>query len=402
MAINGTHQAKTNRPLIAALKKFFKLQSLGGVLLILTTLMALVVRNSSLAAAYQKLLEIEIKIEISRFIINTDFLSFVNNGLMTLFFFLVGLEIKRGLIQGKLARGSQLLLPSVAALGGMVVPAALYVIFNINNHEALHGWAIPTATDIAFSLAVLSLLEPSVPLSLKMFLTTLAIVDDLAAILIIALFYHSSFSIIPLLVAFAVMLLLYFFNRVGIHRSDVYILSGLLLWGAIFKSGIHSTLAGVILAFFIPISEEPTKDSSVLERIEEILHQWVMFAIVPLFAFCNAGVDLSGITFSHFLDSVSLGIIVGLFLGKQLGVFSFSWLAIKCDLAQLPKDTNWRQLYGVAILTGIGFTMSLFIGNLAFHTGSYYQTLRLGVITGSLLSALLGYMVLVKASNSTE
>jgi Na+:H+ antiporter, NhaA family len=379
-------------------KSFFKLESAGGILLILTTLAALLLKNSPLSSFYDALKAVPVRVEFGQFLFNYDLSMFVNDGLMTIFFLLVGLEIKREFVEGELSERSQIILPAIAALGGMLVPAIIYLVFNYSNKEALGGWAIPTATDIAFSLTILSLLGNRVPSSLKVFLTALAIFDDLGAILIIALFYHSSFSLIALYCVLALLFVLFVLNRLKVSKRSVYLFVGLLLWAAMYKSGIHATLAGVLLALFVPIEKIDIKEESTLEKLEHSLHPWVSFGIVPLFAFCNAGLDLHSLSAAMLLEPVTMGVFLGLFVGKQIGVFGFSWLIIKSGFAKMPQKSNWLQVYGVSILAGIGFTMSLFIGGLAFSSADYENALKLGVMLGSLLSAVLGYMLLINAS----
>jgi NhaA family Na+:H+ antiporter len=316
---------------------------------------------------------------------------------MAIFFLLVGLEVKREILEGELSSVSQIALPGIAAVGGMVVPAAIYLIFNFTNSVAVNGWAIPTATDIAFALGILSLLGDRVPVSLKIFLMALAIIDDLGAIVIIAVFYTTDLSVTSLIVALVCLTVLIGLNLFGVTRKAAYFVVGLILWMSVLKSGVHATLAGVALAFTIPLNgeDEDGVPISLLKEIEHDLHFWVALFILPLFAFVNAGVNFSDISLSQMTGPVPLGILLGLFIGKQFGVFGFSWLAIKLNLAKLPDNSNWLQLYGVTVLTGIGFTMSLFIVSLAFEDDSMFQfTDKLAILIASFLSGIVGYLIL--------
>jgi NhaA family Na+:H+ antiporter len=316
---------------------------------------------------------------------------------MAIFFLLIGLEVKREILEGSLSSLSQIALPGVAAIGGMVVPAVIYLAFNQSISIAENGWAIPTATDIAFALAILSLLGKRIPASLKIFLMALAIIDDLGAIVIIAIFYTTELSSLSIIVAISSLVVLVVFNQIGVVKKTAYLIVGIILWVSVLKSGVHATLAGVVLAFTIPLNakDENKQLFSPLKEIEHNLHFWVAFLILPLFAFVNAGVNITEISFSQMSGSVPLGIMFGLFFGKQIGVFGFSWLAIKLKLAELPKGSNWLQLYGVSILTGIGFTMSLFIVSLAFEDDRVFQyTDKLAILVGSFMSGIVGYLVL--------
>ena len=326
-------------------------------------------------------------------------IHWINDALMAIFFFFVTLEIKREFLQGELSNIKQALLPIIGAIGGMVVPALVYVYINWGDSETLNGWAIPSATDIAFSLGVLSLLGKRVPLSLKVFLTALAIIDDLGAILIIALFYSGDLSIKYLLLMFGALIALLILNKFDIKKFFPYLLIGLLLWDFTHNSGIHATIAGVLLAMTIP-HRKKEKDFSLLIKIEHAISPYVAFGIMPLFAFANAGVSLEGLSISSLFDKVPLGIVLGLFLGKQLGVFLFSFISIKLKIAQMPNNSNWYNFYGVGVLTGIGFTMSLFVGNLAFvENMQYMDGVKIGVLTGSLLSTLFGYFLILLTPN---
>lgn len=352
---------------------------------------------------YEALLSTPVELRIGALHLAKPLLLWINDGLMAVFFFLVGLELKRELLEGELSRPGQIALPAFAAFGGMLVPALFYVGMNWGDSQALNGWAIPAATDIAFALGVLALLGNRVPPSLKLFLLSLAIIDDIGAIVIIAIFYSSELSFDSLLFSIIALIVLTIMNRMGVKRLGAYFLLGVVLWISVLKSGVHATLAGVALAFFIPMRDvdDHGQSFSPVKRIENDLHPAVAFGILPLFAFANAGVSLSGLTFSSLLQPVPLGIGLGLFLGKQIGVFGFSWMTITLRLAGLPKGAGWLQVYGISLLCGIGFTMSLFIGSLAFEHGGpdYAVDARLGIISGTLLSALAGYYLLRFASS---
>ncbi|WP_295473566.1 Na+/H+ antiporter NhaA [uncultured Pseudomonas sp.] len=384
------------------LMRFFQLEAAGGLLLIAAAAAALIASNSALSSLYASFLDIPVTLRLGALLIDKPLLLWINDGLMALFFLVIGLEVKREVLEGQLSNPAQIVLPGAAAIGGMVIPALIYVLFNLGNPTALAGWAIPTATDIAFALGVLALLGKRVPLSLKLFLMTLAIIDDLGAILIIALFYSGELSNLALGLAGATLVLLALLNRTGVTRLAPYLLLGAVLWVCILKSGIHATLAGVALALCIPL-RVPQGQPAPLLTLEHGLHPWVAFAILPLFAFANAGVSLSGLSTGSFLHPVSLGISAGLLLGKTLGVFGLTWLVVASGLAKLPAGANWGQVLGVSILCGIGFTMSLFVGTLAFDASSspYTGTDRMGILTGSLLAALLGYGVMARASRKT-
>ena len=381
---------------IKIIRDFLRLESAGGILLVAAAVVAMALANSPLAYLYDDFLATPVEIRIGELQIAKALLLWINDGLMAVFFLLIGLELKREMLEGRLSHYKQVLLPAFAALGGMLIPAAFYISLNHDDPVALQGWAIPTATDIAFALGVLSLLGNRVPASLKLFLVTLAILDDLGAIVIIALFYTSDLSGVSLAFAGIALLALFTLNRRGVMHTAAYVLVGIVLWVSVLKSGVHATLAGVALAFAIPLRGELKTVKPPLLQLEHSLHPWVAYGILPLFAFANSGVSLAGLSLAQILAPVPLGIALGLFLGKQLGVFVFSWAAIRLRLATLPEDTNWIQLYGVAVLCGIGFTMSLFIGSLAFdQTGQQYATVdRLGILMGSVVSALVGYLVL--------
>ena len=376
-------------------KWFFKLEAASGLVLLISAILALIISNSDLSSLYFETLNKYLFIGINNFGLKLSVLHWINDALMAIFFFFVTLEIKREFLQGELSNIKQALLPIIAAVGGMVVPALFYVVINFGDPETINGWAIPSATDIAFSLGVLSLLGKRVPLSLKVFLTALAIIDDLGAILIIALFYSGDLNVIYLslmLVAFIILLVI---NKFNIKVFFPYLLIGLLLWDFTHNSGIHATIAGVLLAMTIP-HRKKEKDFSLLIKIEHAISPYVAFGIMPLFAFANAGVSLEGLSLSSLLDKVPLGIVLGLFVGKQLGVFVFSYVSIKLKIAQMPGNSSWYNFYGVGILTGIGFTMSLFVGNLAFvENVQYMDGVKIGVLTGSLLSTLAGYFLIL-------
>lgn len=384
------------------IEDFIEKESSSGILLIFATILALILSNSLLSDWYQLFLHIPVEIRIGALHLDKSLYHWVNDGLMVIFFLLIGLEVKREILEGHLSSIGQAALPGIAAVGGMAVPAVIYLIFNQGDAIAMNGWAIPTATDIAFALGILSLLGKRVPISLKIFLMALAIIDDLGAIVIIALFYTAKLSVVSVIIASISLAVLIALNRFGVSKKAAYFFVGVILWVSVLKSGVHATLAGVALAFTIPLNakDENNQPFSPLKEIEHGLHFWVAFFILPLFAFVNAGVNVTQISFSQMAGPVPLGIILGLFLGKQIGVFGFSWLAIKLKLAKLPQESTWMRLYGVSVLTGIGFTMSLFISSLAFEDPAVFQfTDRLGILAGSFISGLAGYFVL-KAGKS--
>ena len=379
-------------------KWFFKLEAAGGLVLLISAIVALIISNSNYSEIYFNNLQKYIFIGFNNFGMKLSLLHWINDALMAIFFFFVTLEIKREFIQGELSSVKQAFLPIIAAVGGMLVPALIYIFININNPETLNGWAIPSATDIAFSIGVLSLLGSRVPISLKVFLTALAIIDDLGAIIIIAFFYAGDLSLKYLGLLLLIFVLLLILNRFEVKRFLPYLIFGLLLWFFTHESGIHSTIAGVLLACTIP-HRKKEHDFSLLVKIEHAISPYVVYIIMPLFAFANAGVSLEGLKFSSLLSTVPLGILLGLFLGKQIGVFLFSYTSIKFGFAELPNKSNWLSLYGVGILTGIGFTMSLFVGNLAFVENiQYMDGVKIGVLSGSLLSTVLGYFLLLMTS----
>lgn len=385
--------AETSKPISKFLKEFVQHESVAGLLLMATALLAMLVANSAWSAHYLNLLQVPVTVQVAEFGIHKPLLLWINDGLMAIFFLLVGLELKREWLVGELADKSQVVLPALAALGGMAMPAALYVTINANDPSALSGWAIPAATDIAFALGILSLLGSRVPLSLKVFLTSLAIFDDVGAIVIIALFYTADLSLQALAVAAVAVLLLAIFNRQRVMHTAPYLLVGLVLWVAMLKSGVHATLAGVLIALFIPMQQHNNANQSPLRQLEHNLHPWVAYMVLPVFAFANAGLNLRDLDAQQMLHPVTLGVAAGLFIGKQLGVMLCCWVAIRLGWAQLPKGATWLSLYGIAVLTGVGFTMSLFIGGLAFVGQTPFDE-RLGIVLGSLLSSAVGYSVL--------
>eukprot|EP00659_Diplonema_papillatum_P013997 gene13997-21410_t len=376
-----------------------QLEAASGLLLIAAAALALIINNSPLSHLYASFLDVPVIAQIGALKIAKPALLWINDGLMALFFLLIGLEVKRELLDGQLSKPSQVVLPGAAAIGGMVVPALIYWALNKDNPAALGGWAIPMATDIAFALGVLALLGKRVPVSLKLFLMTLAIIDDLGAIIVIAIFYSTDLSGASLAGAAACLIALIAMNRLGVVKLGPYMIVGLILWVCVLKSGVHATLAGVTLAFCIPLRTKNAEPSPLL-TLEHALHPWVAYAILPLFAFANAGVSLVGVNLESFTHHVPMGIAAGLLLGKTVGVLGFTWVMVKTGLAALPAGANWGQVLGVAVLCGIGFTMSLFVGSLAFVPGSseYAGMDRMGILTGSILAALIGYAVTAMAS----
>lgn len=379
--------------------RFFQLEAASGLLLIAAAVLALIINNSPLSYLYNGLLEVPVAVQVGALEIAKPLLLWINDGLMALFFLLIGLEVKREVVDGHLSKPSQVILPATAAIGGMLVPALIYWFINRDNPAAVAGWAIPTATDIAFALGVLALLGKRVPVSLKLFLMTLAIIDDLGAIIIIALFYSGTLSSLSLMLAGACLIALLAMNRLGVVKLGPYLVIGLILWVCVLKSGVHATLAGVALALCIPLRTKHAETSPLLS-LEHALHPWVAYAILPLFAFANAGVSLAGVTPESFTHPVPMGIALGLLAGKTVGVFGLTWIAVKLRLAALPAEANWGQVLGVAILCGIGFTMSLFVGSLAFVPGSsdYAGMDRMGILTGSFFAAVVGYLITAMAS----
>ena len=380
-------------------KWFFKLEAASGLVLLFAAIIALFVSNSELASIYYDILNSYFALGFGEFKLKLSVLHWINDVLMAIFFFLVSLEIKREFIQGELSNPKQASLPIIAAVGGMLVPALIYVAINFGNSETLKGWAIPSATDIAFSLGVLSLLGKRVPISLKVFLTALAIIDDLGAIVIIAFFYSGKIQAMYLILMLVSIIILIIFNRLNIRSFIPYLIVGIFLWDFTHSSGIHATIAGVLLALTIPHKDKKNKSShknSMLIKLEHAISPYVAFGIMPIFAFANAGVSLEGLSIATLMNPVPLGILCGLFFGKQFGVFIFSYVSIKLKFAEMPNDSDWLKLYGVGVLTGIGFTMSLFVGNLAFvDTTQYLSGVKIGVLLGSLASTLFGYMLIL-------
>lgn len=382
--------------------EFIRLESSSGIILFMAAILAVVLANTTLYPFYQILVHASLEWRIGHWHYHTSLLSVTNEALMAIFFLLVGLEVKREMLVGELNSKSKVILPGFAALGGMIVPSFIYVIFNWNEPQTLRGWAIPAATDIAFALGVLALLGKRAPLTIKLFLMALAIFDDIGAILIITLFYQSTLQWFPLWIALALIVLLFFLNHYHVVHLFPYLVIGIVLWVVMLESGIHPTLAGVLLAFAIPLRKSQAISSkkefwrSPLERLEHKLHPWVAYGVLPLFSFSNAGLNLSGFQISELFSPLSLGIMAGLWLGKQLGVFGTAWLAIRLGWASMPVGANWRCIYGVSLICGIGFTMSLFIGNLAFadFDDRYMMMVRFSVFVGSLLSGISGYLLL--------
>lgn len=375
-------------------KAFFQHEAAGGIVLLVAAIVALLMQNSPASWLYDSLLSTPVTVRVGALNLDKPLLLWINDGMMAVFFFLVGLEIKRELVVGELSNVKQASLPAIAAVGGMVVPALVYSAINWSDDVALHGWAIPAATDIAFAVGVLALLGPRVPLSLKVFLLALAIIDDLGAIIVIAVFYTDHLTLEALALAAAGIALLIVLNANGVTRTAPYILVGLFIWVCVLKSGVHATLAGVVTALAVPLARPAGGGHGTLENLEESLGPWVKFMVLPLFAFANAGVSLAGMTLAHVFAPIPMGIALGLFLGKPVGIYCFSRLAIGLGLAERPEGSTWPQLFGVAMLGGIGFTMSLFIGMLAFVDATRAAEIRIGVLLGSIASALAGYLVL--------
>lgn len=389
--------------MVKQLREFLRLESAGGILLVVAMAFAMIVVNTGLWPLYKGLLAVPLEIRVGEFEIAKPLLLWINDGLMAIFFFLIGLEVKREVLEGELSDPEQIMLPAVAAVGGVVVPALVFTWFNYGDESAMKAWAIPTATDIAFALGILSLLGKRVPASLKLFLLTLAIIDDLVAILIIAVFYSVDISTLSLIIAGIAYAALVIQNRRGVMRLTSYLVFGLIMWAAVLKSGVHATIAGVLLAFTIPLKHPEGKQYSPLRNLEHDLHPTVVFFILPLFAFANTGIPLEGMNLKTLMQPEPFGIAMGLFLGKQLGVFTFTWAAVKTGIAKLPLNVGWLEIYGLSVLTGIGFTMSLFISSLAFEEGATNLNAdRLGILAGSFASAFLGYIVLYFALKNKE
>lgn len=379
---------------IRRIKAFFEFEAAGGIVLALAAIAAMIIANTPLNIWYESFIHAPVAIRIGSFEIAKDAHHWINDGLMAIFFFLVGLELKREVLIGELSNVKQIILPAGAAIGGMVMPALVYILFNINEPEYWKGWAIPAATDIAFALGILSLLGNRVPNSLKIFLVSIAIFDDIGAILIIALFYTSELSLGSLAVAGLCLPFLYLLNRRNVTKITPYLLIGVIMWIAVLKSGIHATLAGVVLALFIPMFDRTDPEHSPVEELEHDLHSTVAFGILPLFAFANSGISLKGAGVAELFHSVPLGIAAGLFIGKQIGVMVMCWLVFKLGLSTMPKGMDFKQIYGAALLCGVGFTMSLFIGGLAFGGDTPLFDERLGIIMGSIVSGIAGYLML--------
>jgi NhaA family Na+:H+ antiporter len=379
-------------------QEFIKLETSGGVVLMIAAIFAMIIANTPLSAIYDLILGTYIKVGIGNFEIAKPAILWINDGLMAIFFFLVGLEIKREVLAGELSSFDKAILPIMAAIGGMAVPGIIFAIINWGTPENLNGWAIPTATDIAFALGILALIGSRAPIALKIFLLAIAIIDDLGAIVIIAIFYTSELSINALAISMLGFAAAVVLNRMGIQRTAPYLLVGIVMWVFVLKSGVHATLAGVLIAFTIPLKAKDG-DEALLYKMEHGLHPWVAFLILPIFAFANAGVNFTGIGIDDLLQPLTLGIAVGLFLGKQIGVFLATWIGVKSGIARLPENVSWKHVYGVACLTGVGFTMSLFIGSLAFTTADVMNAVRLGVVLGSVLSGIIGYLLLKSAAN---
>jgi len=378
---------------LSLLREFLRLEASSGIVLVFAAGAALILANSFLGDHYVAFLNIPGSVQVGNLVIAKPLLLWVNDLWMAVFFFLVGLEIKREFLEGELSSGSNLILPAAGALGGMAIPALIYVVVNGGDAVNLNGWAIPAATDIAFALGILAILGSRVPVSIKILLTTIAIIDDLGAIVIIAAFYTAELSVLSLLFALAAIVALALLNIFRVSHILAYLIVGAVLWICVLKSGVHATLAGVLTAFAIPLKVEDEDGHSLLRHLEHVLHPWVAYLVLPIFAFANAGISFEGISFGSFVEPVTLGIALGLFVGKQLGVFLPIWGCIRFGLAPMPQDADWRQLYAVALLCGVGFTMSLFIGGLAFELSDFKAPVRLGVLTGSLLSAIAGYLL---------
>ncbi len=380
----------------SSITQFLEQESAGGILLVIAAILAIILSNTPLDVYYAMLLDTPVMVKVGALEVDKPLLLWVNDGLMAVFFLLVGLELKREFLEGELSDLRSIALPGIGAIGGMAVPAAVYLYFNMDNPDTVNGWAIPAATDIAFALGVLSLLGSRVPITVKVFLTSLAIFDDIGAIVIIALFYTSNISLMALVISGLCIVLLAILNKRGVVEKSLYLTIGAVMWVSLLKSGVHATLAGVILAMFIPIRSKKEPEYSPLKTLEHDLHSAVAFVILPIFAFCNSGISLSGIGIEDITHPMPLGIILGLFVGKQIGIFGLCWLGIKMGLAKLPEGMNLTVLYGTAALCGIGYTMSLFIGSLAFENSGINNMLdeRIGIIIGSVLSGILGYVIL--------
>ena len=382
---------------ISRIQAFMQMEASAGLVLMGVAVLAMIAANTGFAGAYEAFLNTKIRVGVGEFEIYKPALLWINDGLMAIFFFLIGLEIKREVLKGELSSFDKAVLPIIAAIGGMAIPGLVFVMINWGTPENLNGWAIPAATDIAFALGVLALLGTRAPLSLKVFLLAVAIIDDLGAIVIIAVFYTSELSTNALTLSMLGFALAVALNRMGVQRTAPYLIIGIFMWVFVLKSGVHATLAGVLIALTIPMKEKDG-DKSLLYKMEHALHPWVAYLILPVFAFANAGVNLQGLSLESLTQPLTLGIAAGLFVGKQIGVLGATWISVKSGLARLPEGVGWAQVYGVACLTGIGFTMSLFIGSLAFGAADTMNAVRVGVICGSILSGLLGFAVLYRAA----
>jgi NhaA family Na+:H+ antiporter len=384
--------------LVLQWKQFIQTDASSGIILVIAAILALFMANSFFSANYNAFLEFPVSITLGTFAISKPLVLWVNDGLMALFFFVVGLEIKRELFYGQLSSPDQVVMPFLAAIAGIVFPALIYVAFNYQDAVAMNGWAIPSATDIAFALGIFILFGKHLPPSLKLFLLSVAIIDDIGAVIIIAIFYSQELATNSLIIASIGCVVLFIFNRLKLENKTPFILVSIIVWAAVLKSGVHATLAGFVVAWFIPIAR--SKSHSMSYQIEHGLHPWIAFFVLPLFAFANAGVGLTGATIDELVTPVSIGIIGGLFIGKQLGIFVACFVAVKLKLCKLPEGATWTQLYGVCLLCGVGFTMSLFIGSLAFEEqGLAYQTqVKVGVLVGSIISAVAGAYLLTKSS----
>ena len=391
-------RSKGGRVPLSMIREFLRHEAAGGIVLLAAAALAFAASNFPIAGLYQDLLELHLTLKVGDIGLDKSLVHWINDGLMAIFFFLVGLEIKRELIEGELSSPRQAALPAIAAIGGMAAPAAVYVLFNLGTPETLRGWAIPAATDIAFAMGVVSLLGSRVPESLKIFLLALAIIDDLGAIIIIAVFYTADLSLLALGLASIGIVALIVMNRLKVQNLAAYVLVGIYVWACVLNSGVHATLAGTIVGFCVPLKSPGSDEHSLAKRCIHALHPWVAFAIMPAFAFANAGVSLSGLSWQAVTTPLTLGIALGLFVGKQVGVMAAVLLTRLLGIARLPEGAGWAETYGVVILTGIGFTMSLFIGGLAFPGTDHIVEMRLGVIGGSILSAVSGLLVLMIAT----
>ncbi len=394
----------TRTPPKSLVQKFLRLETAGGFLLMGALVLAIMAENSALKPFYDLLLSTPVELRIGELHLAKPLLLWINDALMAVFFFLVGLELKREVLTGQLSSPSKIILPTLAAIAGIAVPALIYTAVNYDDPAAMRGWAIPTATDIAFALGILALLGSRVPSALKLFLLAVAIIDDIGAIVIIAIFYSGDLSTYMFVVAAAAIFALAMLNWRGVTSATPYMLVGAILWVAVLKSGIHATLAGIVLAMFIPLRGNNDNEEPLLIRLEHDLHGTVAFIILPVFAFANAGISLTGLKVADLMSPVPFGIALGLVVGKQLGIFSIIWITVKAGLAKLPENVSWMQIYGLSVLCGIGFTMSLFISSLAFEQGggdTYAMNERLGIIFGSLVSAIAGYLILRLASKPT-